>query len=283
MTYLKAAIGTIAILICTLFAYAYFTYNSDYQLNIAANEFLKGDTLAAQNALEKLKRALPQAQFNLYQAYLARAENHIETSNRHLEEALSGNIPINLRIEIYLNQALNAYLDHDAQAFNASLFHLKETARPEDAVWIAFFTRLGELLQGRCVNTLEPFQQKDKQLLWLSTWMKKAFEEVFTPFWHQTQTARCLIGAGKFYEARQMLEVDAQKASLDELNDIDFLMGLSYLKEAEEKNASIATPYFKLAFSHFQRTPMLSKRYAFDRQRIVKQISLQPGWLSQPG
>ena len=58
-------------------------------------------------------------------------------------------------------------------------------------------------------------------------------------------------------------------------------MGLSYIKEAEEKPAVAATPYYKLAYSYMNRVPVQNSRYAPYRAQILHILQNQLNSLLQ--
>ncbi len=109
----------------------------------------------------------------------------------------------------------------------------------------------------------------------LSIWMKKAFNDVFNPSWMNLHIAHANIEEGNYLDARQMLIEESGKASKENLIDINFLIGLTYVKEASEKPASASMPYYKLAFSYFNRVPMQDDNFGKYKQKVIEQIQKQ--------
>ena len=74
MLYLRAAIATISVLVVSLLGFILYTYDEKYELRNAQEYFLKGEYSQAEAILNRLEGLLPDSQYNLYQAYVARAQ-----------------------------------------------------------------------------------------------------------------------------------------------------------------------------------------------------------------
>ncbi len=74
MTYLKAAIATTVLVLLVLLGFMFTTYDSNYEVNITTDAFLKGDYAKASSELNKLTETIPHTQWLLYKAYIERAE-----------------------------------------------------------------------------------------------------------------------------------------------------------------------------------------------------------------
>ncbi|MCE5318534.1 MAG: tetratricopeptide repeat protein [Parachlamydia sp.] len=258
LTYLKTAIFTVAILILGLIGYILFAFDSHYESQLALDAFLKGDNKKAEAIVKQLP--LDEGYSHLYLAYLYRARQEMPLSDEHLALAAKG-ASGPLALEIALNQAYNGYLTGDKQALQKGLS--TASTLNSDSTWIAFFTSL---------DRNEPPSQESN--VYLSPWMQKAFDSTFTPFWIILQKARSEIAQGQTLQARQRLEqITSTHAS--EAAELELLVGLSYLKEAEAVPTTAATPYFKLAFGYFGRVPLQSQRFSHDRALLLKQIDDQ--------
>lgn len=258
LNYLKTAILTVALLILGLIGYILFTFDSEYESRIALDAFLKGDHAKAEEIIKRL--SLDGGHSHLYLAYLSRARREMPLSDEHLTLAAqraSGS----LALEIALNQAYNGYLSGDKKVLQKGLSAAAEL--DSENPWIDFFTAL---------NSNEPRSLGD--FPYLSPWMKKSFESSFTPFWNMLQKARNEIADGQTLKARERLE-QITNTDATEAAELQLLLGLSYLKEAETVSPIAATPYYKLAFAYFGRVPLQSQRFNQDREFLIKTIGTQ--------
>lgn len=274
MTYLKASIAAIIILACILIGYVSFNFDSDYQLNHASESFLKGNNREAERILGKIESDLPPSQYQLYMAYIFRDQKQLQDSDQLLQEAVENeNIKhssSNLLIEIYLNQALNAYLEHNPQKIAKAVAKAKEIAE-DNSSWVKLFTGISEYSNQNYSIALANWQAMT-ELVPMSLWMEKAFNQHFTPFWLFIKIIRSNIELGEYLIARQSLGEAILNASPEQLTDINFLFGLSYAKEAQEKPIEAAQPYYKLAFSYFKQVPMNRDAFLEDRNKIANRL-----------
>lgn len=257
LTYLKTAIFTIAILVLGLIGYILFTFDTQYESRLALDAFQKGDYFKAEEIVKRLP--LDNAHSHLYLAYLSRAKNDIAGSEEHLR--LAAQQAGNLGLEIVLNQVYNAYLSSDQKALQNGLS--AAAALDANTPWTAFFASL---------DRNEPQSLEDAT--YLSPWMKKSFGATFTPFWNKLQKSRSEIALGQTLQARQRLE-QMTTADATEAAELQLLVGLSYLKEAEALPPSAAAPYYKLALSYFGRVPLQSQRFARERELLLSKIREQ--------
>lgn len=257
LTYLKTAIFTVAILILGLIGYILFTFDSHYESQIALDAFLKGENAKAEEIVKRIP--LGKADYHLYLAYLSRAKHQMALSDEHLALAAQEAGP--LAFEVALNQAYQGYLSGDRQALQRGLS--AAAGLDPDSSWIAFFQSLDR-------NEPQPLEDN----FYLSPWMKKSFGFTFTPFWNMLQKTRSEISQGQTLQARQRLE-QITHADATEAADIQLLLGLSYLKEAETVPPLASTPYYRLAFGYFGRVPLQSQRFAYERELLLRKISEQ--------
>ena len=205
--------------------------------------------------------------------YLERAKKDLIKSSEYLSQAESlakkEHQSSDIALEIYLNQAFNAYLQDLPKALPVALQKARDI--DENNLWVFFFTGIDSFQQDKCSDALDDWKMS-KNRKPLSLWMRKAFNEVFTPLWVNLHTTRCEIEEGNYQSARQKLIQETQNAVNATLPEINFLIGLTYAKEAQEKPAAASLPYYKLAFSYFNRVPMLESQYAADRKKIIDQI-----------
>lgn len=271
MTSLKTVFAAISVLIGCLLLFIYLTPSPPQQLNVSFEYFLEGEPQKAQKALLKMREDLPEAQYALYNAYIQR-EIDLKVSNEWLAKAERANrSPFSLlALEISLNQALNAYLENDPSALEAALDKANQSGQ-NHSDWIQFFAGLENFYHQEWQKALEKWEVSYRPNP-LSPWMKKAFDQVFTPFWLTAHIARSDIELGNYIKARQSLEMADPHATPEEQEQIDFLLGLSYAREAIEKPVEAAVPYYKLAFSYFNEVPAESGFYKEEREKITSYL-----------
>jgi tetratricopeptide (TPR) repeat protein/L-rhamnose mutarotase len=273
MSYVRVGIVVFIILICFFAFFRIFFSGAERNLDESLDLFLKGNGQKAEKTLQKIESDLPPSQYLLYQAYIARENNQLEQSNEYLLKSVehSNNEKGDpFLLEIYLNQAFNAYLARDPQALAEPLAKAKQMFGKGNG-WVPLFLGIQDYFNHNCFQAIANWQYPGERIP-LSPWMKKAFEDVFTPFWFTSNVVRCEIEEGKYIQARQDLEFAMPHASQNVLEEINFLLGLSYIKEAQEKPANTIAPYYKLALSYFQHVPMQNERFTEERQRMAARI-----------
>lgn len=280
MAYLRAAIATTLLLVIGLLAFIFVSFDAEYELNTAADYFLKEDYAKANSILNKLENTLSSSQWHLDKAYVARAERQLNESNRLLQLAADNmeQIPAkgnrkkqqNLLLEIYLNQAFNAYSEQNTAQLQQILKVASENGFTQEP-WVIFFTGIANFFEENYSHALADWA-KPLPTVWLSPWMKKTFGGIFTSTWLSLNLARCEIELDRFVQARNYLEGQLRELNQKDYDEVYLLIGLSYIKEAQEKNPENATPYYKMAFSYFNRLPILQERYDRERQRILEAL-----------
>lgn len=83
------------------------------------------------------------------------------------------------------------------------------------------------------------------------------------------------IDRGDYLEVRQTLDKERQQATPERTQEIYFLLGLTYIREAQEKTVGTALPYYKLAFTNFDKMSILDKQYDVERAAIIKNIQTE--------
>ena len=291
MVYIKTAICLVLFFIVGLFSYMYVAFDADHELEIALDAYLKEDYLKAEMSLLKLENAIPKEKLYLYQSYIYRQQGRLVESNNRLEQAaitaqrkssgaysnhsvisqsiLNEDSPEMLLLEINLNRCLNAYKENDPQRLTTAV---DESQRlfPNNA-WVIFFSALELYWNGDYTNALNQWANAPHKLP-LSDWMSKSFQEHFTSSWEPIHIARCQVEDGKYLLARQLLEQRVNHPNNEEKEMVNLIKGISYIKEAEQKPIGAATSYYKLAFSHFERIPILQQRFYKERTQVVAKI-----------
>ena len=268
----KAALLGALALLALIMAFLFFKRDTDYELNAAYESFLKGNTDKALSELSRLKSSPITEQKLLYEAYVYRTKLQWQDANKALasaaEQARVHNQPT-LLLEIYLNQALNGYLENNPEALRLALAKAELLAKQDP--WVRFMGALQNYQLQQYPEALSVWTQSNTRLP-LSGWMRKAFDDIFTPTWLSLHIARAEIETGKFLAARQRLQEELKNQPPEDPSELYFLIGLSYIKEAQSKPVGAAAPYYKLAFSYINRVPMQQKRFAEERQRLAEQI-----------
>ncbi|MCP5507398.1 MAG: tetratricopeptide repeat protein [Chlamydiales bacterium] len=273
MEYLKTAIATTFAIICLILIYMYFTFDTSFELDVALEDYQKGNYKESLQVLDKLKSTITNGTAQLYRAYVLRDQGDLEASTQQLGEAadLARNTTLSrVKLEIAINQALNAYLQNNDQAFQQYLVQAEEIAGPRNE-WVQFFTAINSYIKGEYSQASKQWVPAD-DLTPLSPWMKQGFKKIFTPFWISTRKARSEMETGNYIEARQMLEKMLADANEEQRDELNLLIGLSYAREAQDKPENASTPYYKLAFSYFDRIPILHSRFSRERQTLIKKI-----------
>lgn len=265
--FLRIALATLALLICMLVGYMLFTFNKDYETHLAVEAFLKGDYARSEAIVQRLEQHLGKGHYHLLLSYIERAKQHYTASDSHLKAAsavVQREKNPALALEIALNQAYDAFLTHQTEALQAALKQATAFSGPKQE-WVLFFSTINQADDWNHTFASKPSP--------LSPWMKKTFDTTFTQTWYALRRARRDIASGQTLKAREQLEAISELAP--ENPDVQLLIGLSYLKEAEKTPSHVALPYYKLAFGYFGRVPLKSDLYWEDREAILKSVNLQ--------
>lgn len=272
MMFLKAVIFTTLSMFLVIFAFFFFTFNSEYQLKNASDLFLKGEYESSLDALGSLEGEVRSSQLVLYRAYILREQGDLKGSNEELEKALveAKRLPkADCLSEVYLNRAFNAFLLQDVDSFSdylqESRFELSEKSLMD------FFNGLESYLNEDYDDALELWQG-EYELKYLSDWMRHALGGKFTKLWRTFRTAHCRIELGEYLLGRKPLEKDHDSLFGEERIESAFLIGLSYAKEAENKPLAASMPYYQVAQSYFDQVPVHSEYFARERVRIIRQL-----------
>ena len=260
MSYLKAAIATILLLLISLCGFVLYSFGDDYRIHLAFEAYTKGDYQQAKTILEDVSKTTSSTEipFSLYYAYIARSEEQLLFSNALLEknEAFAPKD----KLELFLNKALNHFLLHDPLGMEEALKEATALSTAGEERWIAFFTSLKEGLLQRPAS---PLFSLEELLQWpaLSPWMEKTVKSTFTKEWETTMKARLLIGKGNYGEARNLLEVGYEEANDRQKDERDLLLALSYLKEGGEKPPEKGIAYYKIALPYLSHIPLNHQRF----------------------
>jgi tetratricopeptide (TPR) repeat protein len=270
---LKAAIAIVFSLLVALVIFMLAAFNPDAELNRAMKFYLNGDNEQADNILTNLQPSLAPMRFHLYKAYVERAKNQMEASDKDLalaEKDVIDHANFTLMLEILLNQALNAYLTNNSEALNAAVKKAMKYGGPNQD-WVLLFRGILDYHAGDYDKALALWKL-DSSRPPLSAWMGKSFQEVFSNSWFVLHIVKGNIETGKTSSARQLIEKEIPLMSGDDLEQLLFLMAYSYTKEAKEKAPEAAIPYYKLAQSYLSRIPFLTDKYQQERLALDTQL-----------
>ncbi len=265
------------VLIIVFLIYLHFKPSAESNVDEALSLYLKGRYEASENLLKETEKELPEAQYHLYEAYIERARDHLEASDKQLLQSLTvaqkDKENTGILTEIYLNQALNAYLMNDPKAMALPLQKASQIFGEHNEK-TNFLKALQSSLQDH-YEQLEPFLAQSLPDFSISSWMEKSFKSIFTPSWKFIQQAKVDIAKGNYLQVRQNLEKEINKASGNTQNELYWLLGTSYVQEAQGKSPAAATPYYKLAFSYFNRIPAQNERYQNERKKMLSLFNKQ--------
>lgn len=267
-----ARMGIAAIVIFVLGISAYFFYNlleTNNGIETAVEYFEDGEYRDAVLELNHYRSEMTSAQYQLYLAYISRGRNELMDSSILLAKAEEISDPKKkpeVLMEIYLNQALNAFIANDGQGIEEALEKAKHLKKVNQE-WIPIFEGIKDYLNHQCGNAQKNWQRPIPEV-YFSPFMKVVFSKQFTSAWLKGHMARCEIESGNYMNIRQGLE-NGQTGDEAEFN---FLTAMTYIKEASEKSPQAAVPYYRIALSYLNKVPVSDSRYTMDRQQIMHEI-----------
>ncbi len=251
MTNLKTAIFITLILFLSLVGYSYFSYDITYAIDKVYHLWLQQEYQQSHEKLTDLSKGLSQSEYHLYRAYIFREEGRLDASDRHLNLATKEHND-DLNVELDLNHVMNAYLSSDYELFTQKIKQLPQISRYQS--YVSFFLGLQAYLSNDYKKALKLLSVKTSDAP--SLWFEKAFSHAFSSNWQQTHIAHCNIELGKYVQARNLLEQLKKNSDKAFQDKVFFLIGLSYLKEANEKPVNVAIPYYHIALSYFSYLPL---------------------------
>jgi len=277
---LKSAIITVAVLLLILLGYIFLSFDTTYEIDVALEEHLRGENQKALEALNELEGSLKDGQIPLYKSYIFRDEGDLKKSEALLEQAEAqarDDTKTNTRLEIYLNQAYNAYLEGHPDKMALPIERAEQVAGSNNT-WVRFFKGLEQDRKGKGELTTKLLEEA-KEAIPLSAWMRHSFKKSFSSSWFFSQKARKLISEGQYVQARQLLQEGMAKQTEWEEEETNLLVGLTYIEEGKQKPPRAATPYYKLALSYFERLPIQKQKYQKERRTIISTLAETSGQL----
>lgn len=267
----KQAIA-IAASICFILLIIFLFWGRNQDFRQAQDAFLEGKYDLAKEKLYEARNGLSPSEYFLYSAYILREQQKLKESSAFLKKAKENNQNPSspLALEISLNQVLNSYLQHDGREMESALKNAQSIAENGNS-WISFFKALEDYLNQNYKAACSIWKRV-KRFTYMSQWMEHAFEKQFPPFWHSAHLFRCEIEEGDYLDAREALEKEIQTTAGKQLDDLYFLMGLSYAREAQQKPANAALSFYKQAFSYFNRIPIEEEPFFYEKKHIISDI-----------
>ncbi len=273
MTYLKAAIITMFVFLCALIGFTFFSFDTEFELNVALESFLKGDIKKSQESLTRIKNGLPKGEYELYEAYLLREKHELKQATARLlqaEQYFQKHSQPKTFLEVLLNLFFNYYLLNNREGLESTANKLESLSLNDE--YSNFFIALFYYEKGQYEQALKLWKNVTTAIP-PSGWMKKSFEQVFTPDWKTIHIARCEIEVGDYLSARQTLVGKIAEHSVKNPSDYLLLIGLSYFREAQSKPLAAGTPYYKLAFSYLDQISLNATSYDKERQKIIGDLT----------
>ncbi len=262
MNTLKSAILTLLILIGLLAGYICFKFDSNYVLKLTADSYEKQDYVRASERLSSLKKK-PSPKVHLYEGYILRAKKQYEQSTAAFLAAFEEESHLDLKKEASFNLLLNAYLSED---FAFIQEHLRKEA--DSAAYSKFFTALLLYHQRDYAKAYDHFVvAEDRE--YYSSWMQQEWNAHFPKAYEIGQIAHCLIEIGKPHQGRLLLENHLKKFEATE-EELSFFIGLSYLREAQDRPLNLALAYFKNAHTYLKLRPLKNP----ECEALEKKVSL---------
>ncbi len=201
--------------------------------------------------LEQSRKSLPDAAYYLYKSYITRELGDLNGSDNALKAALlklQGKQDLHLLPELHLNLLLNAYLMKNDQELKNRLFQARKLIT-DDRGWLPIFSGIACYRQEVYEEALDAFSASEKRD-YLNSWMRTAFEKVFTPYWFDKHRAYSLIECGQWDQAREILTVWEDRTLTEkEIQELHFLCGMSYFFESKSKDGKAAYPLIVKAFA----------------------------------
>lgn len=250
-------------------------FDSENNLKQAYTYFSQKRYYEARQHLLNEDHSIPLADFYLYEAYLAREELGIKKSQGYLEKAKKELLikKSSTAFEIILNSALDAFLLKDKAALKIAIEEgLKYTSKTNP--WIQFFLGNQAYLDNNFSLALEAWHASESRQ-WLSPWMRKSFENHFSSEQQKLNELHAQIETDTFYTAREKLKKIENTYSETYRSNIQYLLALSYLKEAVCLPAHEQVAAFQKANEYLSQIPSNDPFYRLHQSTIYHAFKAQ--------
>lgn len=260
MSYLKSIMLTLLVLIGITVSYSYVKFDSKYALKKALSAYKKKDYTTANYYLSALNNK-KNPRYSFYQGYIERAKGHLDTSSNLFDKAKNISRDKIYPEEVDFNLYLNAYLKNDSELLDKKL---KEASTKNNAYHL--FKGLSAYNKKDYASAKNNFA-KIRPGLTKSNWMELDWNNYFDESKMVYCKAHSEIESGSPFKARQEIENFLSKSENKDPKYC-YLIGLSYFKEAEQKNLELSIPYYQIAFTHFKRVPFLEPEFKVLKENV---------------
>lgn len=271
MKFIKPTLLTLFVLTTLLCGYIYLKFDSNYAINKAFSSMQEGSYDIADDYLSSLKKN-NNPKYYLHMGYLKLAQNQFDDAANYFKSALNLQVQPSLRYEIGANLALIALVEKNYDLLESLL-----TQYPS-------FENVTQLFQG-----LLGFESKDYTFAYdslskvtdlkvPSRWLQRELDKRIPAIDRLYYLSYSMIENNDPYHARQKIEKFLEANSIID-ERFNFLLGKTYLKEAENKPLTLALPYYKTAFQYFKQTPFwdpsfngFKEQISVEYQKVISKI-----------
>jgi len=272
MQKIKITIATLCLVVFLGFCLLVFRKSSAQNVDDFTNTYASLPADVLEKNLEAIKKRISLGQYHLYKAYIARKKKDYAQSNAELKLAEDSSQHVDnkfLITEIYANELFNALLMKDPTAFEEALNKAKVSSPKQG--WVQFFLAVQDIQKDDCAKALKVLRSSEERVF-LSPWMGIDFSGYFSQDWVNLKIAECMIKEGKLNAARDLLKGLSEAYTGAQQEEVEFLIGKTYLLEAEKNTPETAIPYFKEAFVEFNRIPFANKEYDAIRRQALSSL-----------
>lgn len=241
----------------------------------ALTAFERGDLLTSEQLLSEMEKRNPRYPLPLYRAWAAEASGQTALADRYLKLADQMATSEEQRLEIYLAEMSNAYLEHRLPDLALALEKGQELNL--FSPYLSFFEGLLSYQKGeyrQALTMLNQFREASaQQEKKAQGWREAAFRRLFSPTWIAMHLNYMLLEQGELFRAQEKWEEQLlHLPSEDPLYGLGMLfLGQSYLKEADLLPLNERTPSYKIAQFYFERIGELAS-FPLERDRMVEQL-----------
>ncbi|MCH9631994.1 MAG: hypothetical protein S4CHLAM6_03170 [Chlamydiae bacterium] len=261
MKYIKPVLLTLFVLTLTLCGYIYYKFDAKYASNQAYIAFKDNDLEKSSSHIAALnKKSNPT--YYLYQGYVDLEQKKYHEAQTSFKKAKLLTKNNDLKPEISGALFLSAFLLNDFQSLENFLNQDKSNSS------------VRQLFEGILQYHKSDFENSKKSLQNLSNplseskWLQTELERHINTEKLTYYLSHSMIESGQAHKARQHLESFIESTHSKEPS-LYYLIGLSFLKEAENKPLSNTIPYYQTAFQYFRQIPFSQTTYFEYKANVV--------------
>ncbi len=261
MKYIKPVLLTLFVLTVTLCGYIYYRFDDKYTSNQAYIAFKENNLEATSSHIAALNKK-NNPKYPLYQGYIKLEQKKYHEAQTSFKKARLINKNNDLKLEISGALFLSSFLLKDFQSLSNFIEQDKS------------YPLVNQLFEGILYYNKSNFEKSKESLknlsrslcesAWLQTEIERHISENILTYY----LTHSMIESGEECKARLNLESFIKSTNSQEPS-FSFLIGLSFLKEAEKKSLSNAIPYYQTAFQHFRKIPFSQETYSEYKAEIV--------------